>query len=94
MKNGRAAESAMSEEHFFAERLVRGGGDDVGGNAGEFGVAVTVGTLEDEGDEGGTGGDEFVAELAGEIIAEGGGTHFGDGESAGGDDENGSAKFL
>jgi len=94
LQDGGAAESAMSEKQFFAEGLVRGGGDHVGGDAGESGIAVMIGALENEGDECRSSGNEFMAELAGEIVAEGGGAHFGDGESASGNDENGGAKFL
>jgi len=94
LQDAGAAESAMSEEHFFAEGLERSGGDHVGRDAGEFGIAVMVGALEKEWDERGARGDKFVAELASEIVAEGSGAHFGDGESASGDDENGSAEFL
>ncbi len=48
---------------------------------------------EDERDEAGAGLDDFQAELAGEVVAEGGGAHFGDGEAAGGDDKSGGAVF-
>jgi hypothetical protein len=34
-----------------------------------------------------------MAELAGEVVPERSGAHLGDGEAAGGDDEDGSAKF-
>jgi len=93
LENGGAAEAAMSEEHFFAEGIIIGGSDDLGGDAGEFGVAAVIGAIEDEGNEGGTRGNDVMAELAGEVVTEGGGSHLGDGEAAGGDDEDGSAKF-
>src|SRR5208282_2393609 len=41
----------------------------------------------------GTGRDDFEAELAGEVIAQTGGAHFGDGESAGGDYQGGGMIF-
>src|ERR1700739_4047641 len=83
----------MGEEHFFAEGGVAPGGDDFGGDASEVGVAFAVGGMEDERDECGTSGDDVQTELAGEIVAECGGAHFGDGDSAGGDDESGGAVF-
>jgi hypothetical protein len=83
----------MSEEHFFAEGNFADGGDDLNGDAGEFCVAVVIGAIEDERNEGGVSGNDVVAELAGEVVAEGSGAHLGDGEAAGGDDEDGSAKF-
>jgi hypothetical protein len=49
--------------------------------------------VKDKRDQGGAGLDNVQAELAGEIIAEAGGTHFGDGDSTGGDDEGGRAVF-
>jgi len=78
LENRRAAEAAMGEEHFFAEGVFVGRGDDFGGDAGKFGVAVVVGAIEDERNEGGARGDDFVAELAGQVVAEGSGAHFGD----------------
>jgi hypothetical protein len=68
----------MGKEHFFAERILIDGGNDFGGDAGEFGVAVVVGAIEDQRNEGGARGDDFVAELAGQVVAEGSGAHFGD----------------
>jgi hypothetical protein len=94
LKNGGAAEAAMGEEHFFAERNLAGGrGDNFGGDAGEFGVAVVVGAIEDERNESRASGDDVMAELAGEVVPERSGAQFGDGKPAGGDDEDGSAKF-
>jgi hypothetical protein len=49
--------------------------------------------MKDERHESGTGCDNVQAELAGEVVAETGGAHFGDGDSAGGDDEGGRAIF-
>ena len=64
-----------------------GGGDDFGGEAREVAPVGRVFGGEDEGDEGGAGLDDFEVELAGEVVAEGGGAHLGDGETSGGDDE-------
>ena len=83
----------MGEEHFFAEGGVPCRGDDFGGDAGEVGVALAVGGMEDERDESGAGWDNLQAELAGEIVAEAGCAHFGDGDAAGGDDEDGGTIF-
>jgi len=83
----------MGEEHFFGEGGVACRGDDLGGDASEVGVALAVGGMEEERDESGTGWDNVQAELAGEVVAEAGGAHFGDGDSAGGDDESGGAVF-
>ena len=63
------------------------GGDDFGGEAGEVAPGGGVFGREDEGDEGGAGFDDVEAELAGDVVAEAGGAHLGDGEAAGGDDE-------
>ena len=57
-----------------------------GAEAGEVAPAVAVVWIEDEGDEGGAGFDDAEAELSGDVVAEGGGAHLGDGEAAGGDD--------
>ncbi len=94
LENGRTAEAAMSEEHFFAEGNFAGrGSDDFGGDAGEFGVAAEVGAIEDERNESGPSGNDVMAELAGEVVPERTGAQFGDGKPAGGDDEDGGAKF-
>jgi len=83
----------MGEKHFFTEGISWGGGDDFRGDASEFRVAMMIGAIEDERNEAGTCGDDFVAELASEVVAEGSGAHFRDGEAPGGDDENGGAQF-
>jgi len=83
----------MGEEHFFGEGGVACRGDDFGGDTSEIGVAFAVGGMEDERDEGGTGWNNVQAELTGEVVAETGGAHFGDGDSAGGDDESGGAIY-
>src|ERR1700739_2086815 len=61
LKNGGAAEPAMSEEHLFAERGSASRRDDLGGDASEFGVAMIVGILEDKGNQSGTHGNEFMS---------------------------------
>src|ERR1035438_6014757 len=74
--------------------MAAGGGDDVGGDTGEFAVAIAVGGVKNERHERGARRDDFYVELAGKVIAEGSGAHFGDGEAAGGDDYCGRAKFF
>ena len=86
-------ESAMGEKHFFAEGLVVSGGDDFGGDAGKFGVTMVVLAVEHHGNQGRAGANDVVAKLAGKVVAEGSGTDFGNGQAAGGDDEDGRAKF-
>ena len=93
LENGRTAETAMGEKHFFAEGILSGGGDDLGGDSDQLGIAMMIGAIENERDESGARRNDFVAELASEVIAEGRGAHFGDGEAAGGDDQDGGAKF-
>lgn len=94
LENGRAAEPAMSEEHFFAEGTCTcRGRDDFGGDTGEFGVAAMIGAIENERHKSGARRDEVMAELAGEVVTERGGAHFRDGQSAGGDYQGGSTKF-
>jgi len=93
LKNGRAAEAAMGEEHSFAEGMFPSGGDDVSGNSSEFGIAMLVGAMENEGNERGASGNDFMSELAGEVVAEGSSAHLGDGEATGGHDKSRSAKF-
>ena len=97
LEGGGAGEAAVGDEELFAE----GGGtagawlgfgwgegcDGFGGDSGEVGPGGEVGGGEGEGDEGGAGLDDPVAELAGEVVAEGGGAHFGYGEASGGDDD-------
>ena len=87
------AEASMGEEHFFAEGGVACRGDDFGGEAGEVAIAFAVGGVEKKRDKSRAGWDDVQTELAGEIVAETGGAHFGDGDSAGSDDESGRAIF-
>jgi hypothetical protein len=94
LENGGSAESAMGEKHFFAEGVFPDGSDNFGGNSREFGIAAMLRSVEYEGNERGTRGNKAMAELAGEVVAERGGAHFGDGEAAGSNDENGRAKFF
>jgi hypothetical protein len=94
LENGGSTEAAMGEEHFFAEPSFAGAGDDFGGDSGELGIALIIGSMEDERDERGTRGNNFVTELAGEVVAERGGAHFGDGETASGDDKSRRAEFV
>ena len=63
LEDGGAAETAMGEEHFFAEGIFPGGGDDFGGDSGQFGIAMMIGAIENERDESGARGNDFVAEL-------------------------------
>lgn len=93
LENCGATESAMSEEHFSLEGMVVGAGNHFGGDAGQLGVTVVVLAVEDEGNEGGSCGNDVVAELAGEVVAEGSGADFGNGKASGGDDKDGRAKF-
>lgn len=93
LENCGATKSAVGEQHFFAEGTFPSGGDDVSGHTGEFCVATVIGTIEHERNKGGACGNDFVAKLACEIVAEGGGAHFGDGQTTGGDDEDRCAKF-
>lgn len=88
LEDGRAAEASMREEHFFAERMFSGGSNNLRGNAREFGITPMIGTVENQRNEGGARGDDFVAELAGEVVAEGSGAHLGDGEASCGNNEN------
>jgi hypothetical protein len=94
LENGGTAKAAMGEEHFFAEPSFADAGDDFGGDSGELRIALMIGSIEDERDERGTRGNNFVTELAGEVVAERGGAHFGDGETAGGDDKSRRAEFV
>lgn len=93
LENCGAAEAAMGEEHFFAEGMLCGGGDDFGGDAGKLGVAAMIFAMKNERNEGGSCGNDVVAKLAGQVVAEGSSADFGNGEAAGGDDENGCTKF-
>src|ERR1700751_6022528 len=79
----------MRLEGFFAD-----GYDDLCGNTGEVAVVVTILWTESERDEGRPWCDDFQTELAGEIVAESGGAHFGDGEATGGYYQNGCAEFA
>ena len=83
----------MGEEHFFAKGFVLRRGGDFGGDTGEIGITFAVCGVEDERHEGGARRNNFQAELLREVVAESGGAHFGDGEAAGGDDENRCAIF-
>ena len=94
LQNGRAAKSAVGEEHFFAEFFLAKGNDDVGGNSCQFAAALAIGGMKDERNERGARRDNFQAELAGEVVAERGGAHLGDGQASRGDDQRGRAKFV
>ena len=98
LQDGGAAEAAVGDEHLlpkcgtlcglcFGLRFRRDRSDDFGGDAGEVAPVGLVLRVEDEGNEAGAGFDDGVTELAGEVVAEGGCAHLGDGEAAGGDDE-------
>jgi hypothetical protein len=94
LKYGGTAEASVREEHFFAEGMSIGGGDDFGGDAGEFGVAVVIGATEDERNEAGSRGNDVMAKLAGEVVAKGSSAHLRDGKSPSCDDEGGRAKLC
>jgi hypothetical protein len=83
----------MSKQHFLAEGVLAGGSDGFGGDTGELGVAKLIGAVEDEGNETRASGNDLVSKLTGKVVAKGSGAHFGDGEAAGGNDENGGPKF-
>lgn len=93
LEYGGTAETAMGEKHFFAKGIFPGGGDDLGGDSRQLGIAMMIGTIEHERNESGACGNDFVLELASKVVAERSGAHFGDGEAAGGDDKDGSAEF-
>ena len=93
MEDRRATQAAMREKHFFAEGIVAGGGDDFRRDAGKFGIAARIGPVENKRNKSGTCGDDLVAKLASEVVAEGRGAHFGDRETAGSDDKDRSAEF-
>ena len=90
LEDGRSAEAAMGDEHFFAEGgfafAGAGGGDYFSAEAGEVAPAVAIVWVEDEGDECGAGFCDAEAELPGDLVAEVGCAHLGDGEASGGDD--------
>ena len=95
LENGRAAEPTMSKKHFLAEGIFAGSGsDDFGGDTGKLGVVALIGAIENERNQSGARRNDFQAELASEVVAKGGGAHFGDGEATGGDDESGRTEFL
>ncbi len=83
----------MGDEHLLAEAgagtLCAAGGDDFGGEAGEIAPLVAVVGAEHEWDEAGPAVNDAQAKLLGELVAQAGSTHFGDGETSGGDDEGG-----
>ncbi len=93
LEDRRTTQAAMRDKHFFAKGIVVGGGDDFRRDAGKFGIAARIGPVENKRNKSGPRGDDLVAKLASEFVAEGSGAHFGDRETAGGDNENGSAEF-
>ena len=93
LEDRRTAQAAMREKHFFAKGIVGGGGDDFRRDASKFGIAARIGPVESKRNKSGTRGDDLVAKLASEVVAEGSSAHFGDRETAGGDNESGSAEF-
>jgi len=48
LENCRAAETAMGEEHGFAETVAAAGGDDFGGDPSEFGEILLIGGVKKE----------------------------------------------
>lgn len=93
LENGGATEAAMSEEHFLPEGMVGGRSDHVGGDTCELSVAMVVGAIENERNEPRPRRDGVHTELTRKVVTKGSGAHLRDGESAGGDDKDGSAKF-
>jgi len=86
----------MGDEHAFAEGLGASGVArvDFGGDTGKIAPRGAVFRIEKQGDKTGFCGPDLVTELASDVVAEACSAHFRDGESAGGDDEDGSAKFC
>ena len=68
--------------------------DDFGGYACEIAVGGPTRLIQQQRRKRGARFANFQAELAGELIAEIGRAHFGDGESAGGDDESRRGEFF
>ena len=91
LEDGGAAQATMREKHFFAKRVFVGNHGNFGGNSSEVGIALAVAGVEQERDKGGACGNDVQPEFAGKVIAKGGGSHFGDRETACCNDENGRA---
>ena len=66
LQDGRAAEAAMREEQFFAERLAACGGENVGRDAGEIAETGAILRREGERHEGRAALLDVQAELAGD----------------------------
>src|SRR6185312_12468650 len=98
LQDGGAAESAMGEEHFFAEAgsgaRIMAACFDFGGESGEGGVVGAVAIVPKQRNERRALRLDSERELAGEVVSEAGGAHLRDGEAASGNDERGSAKFV
>lgn len=96
LQDGGAAQAAVRDQHALAEsmRFTCLGislNQYLSGNTGEVAIFLAIFRRERERDQRGFWRDDCQAELAGEIVPEGSGAHFGDGESAGSHDESGSA---
>src|SRR5579859_304073 len=79
----------MRRSGFFPDRY-----DHLRGNTGQVAVVGAILGTESERNERWPGSDDIEPELAGEVVTERGGAHFGDGEAAGGYHQSGSAELA
>jgi hypothetical protein len=83
----------MGEEQLLAKAGGGTFGRNLSGDAAERAEAFEIRGTEGERDQGGAAGLERQTELLRQFITEGGGTHLGYGEAAGGDDQPGATKL-
>ena len=94
LQNGRTAQSAMGEEHFFAEGLMIRRGCHGRGNAREIAIEPVLSFGKHERHEGRPGRYNLESELTGELVAQRSRADFGDGKTACCNDQGGGAKFA
>ena len=84
----------MRDQHFLAEGVMIGLGDDFRGDACQVAVPAAIFAGKDEGHKRGLGFHDFQSELARQFVAERRCAHFGDRKATRGNDERRGLKFA
>src|SRR5262249_54375490 len=87
LENGRTTQAQMGEQHLLAEVWLTERSADGEGNSSQLSERAAFPGGEQERHETGPRFDDGDSELAGNVVSETGRARFGDGESAGGDDQ-------
>jgi hypothetical protein len=94
LQDCRSAETAMSNQHFFAKRGTARAGNHFRGNAGQVAILFLRLPAKNEWNERGPCGLNFQCKLFCHIVSKRCGAHFWNGKPAGGNEQGWRAKFL